>query len=92
MQVLPYIISRVRDFDLKRNLILGTIFDIDSNQWKQDYFPLPDILYNRRSGGRSSKFIAEQIEHILDEHQVIKVNSQSYFDKWEVYRDLSQIK
>ena len=80
------------NFDFKRNLILGTSFDIDSNQWKQDYFPLPDILYNRRSGGRSSKFIGEHIEHVLNEHQVIKVNSQSYFDKWEVYRDLSQNK
>jgi hypothetical protein len=80
-----------KDFDFKQNVILGTSFDIDSNQWKQDYFPLPDVLYNRRAGGGSRKFIAKQIEDILDEHQVIKVNSQSYFDKWEVYRDLSQI-
>ena len=81
----------IKDFDFKRNVILGTSFDIDSNQWKQDYFPLPDVLYNRRAGGGSNKFIAEHIEDVLDEHQVIKVNSQSYFDKWEVYQDLSQI-
>ena len=80
----------VRDFDLKRNVILGTIFDIDSNQWKQYYFPLPDILYNRRAGGGSNKYIGEHIENVLNEHQVIKVNSQSYFDKWEFYQDLSQ--
>ena len=81
----------IYDFDFKQNVILGTSFDIDSNQWKQDYFPLPDVLYNRRAGGGSSKFIVEHIEDVLNEHQVIKVNSQSYFDKWEFYRDLSQI-
>jgi hypothetical protein len=35
-----------RDFDFKRNVILGTIFDIDSNQWNQDYFPLPERSLN----------------------------------------------
>ena len=81
----------IYDFDFKQNVIVGTRFDIDSNHWKQEYFPLPDVLYNRRGCGGSSKFIVEHIEDVLDEHQVIKVNSQSYFDKWEFYRDLSQI-
>ncbi|MFS0821130.1 YheC/YheD family protein [Bacillus sp. 1P02SD] len=82
----------INDFDFKKNVILGTSFDINSNQWKQDYFPLPDVLYNRRTGGKSSKFITKRIEDVLDKHQVIKFNSQSYFNKWEIYRDLSQIK
>lgn len=80
----------IKDFDFKQNVIVGTSFDIGSNQWKQDYYPLPDVLYHRASEG-SNKFIIEHIEDILDQHQVIRVNYQSYFDKWEVYRDLSQI-
>ncbi|MDQ0157143.1 YheC/YheD family protein [Robertmurraya andreesenii] len=81
----------IKDFNFKKNVIVGTSFDIDSNQWKQDDFPLPDVLYHRGGGGGPNKFSAKQMEDILDEHQVVKVNSQSYFDKWEVYRDLSQI-
>ncbi|WP_260288714.1 YheC/YheD family endospore coat-associated protein [Peribacillus aracenensis] len=80
-----------KNFDFKQKLIFGTYFDKDSKKWKQTYYPLPDILYNRGAGGGASKFIAEHILDILDEHQVIKLNSKSYFDKWEVYQDLSQI-
>ena len=34
--------------------------------------------------------MATRIEHVLEQRRVLKVNSKSYFDKWEVYRDLSQ--
>ncbi|MEI3604524.1 YheC/YheD family protein [Pseudogracilibacillus sp. SE30717A] len=80
----------IKDFDFRQNLIFGTSYDIDSNQWRQDYYPLPDVLFKRGDEG-SNKFIIEHIEDILNQHHVIKVNSQSYFDKWEVYRDLSKI-
>ncbi|MCM3584655.1 YheC/YheD family protein [Mesobacillus maritimus] len=81
----------IKNFDFKQNLILGTSFDVETNQWKQEYFPLPDILYNRRAGGGASKFIVEHIEDILDQHKVIKINTHSYFNKWEVYQELSQM-
>ncbi len=79
------------NFDFNQKLIFGTYFDKDSKKWKQKYYPLPDVLYNRCAGGGASKLIVEHILDILDEHQVIKVNSKSYFDKWEVHQDLSEI-
>lgn len=80
----------INNVDFKQNLIFGTSFNIESNKWEQQYFPLPDVLYNRRAGGGPSKLIFEHIEEILDKHQVIKINTKSYFDKWEVFQDLSQ--
>lgn len=80
-----------KNFDFRQKLIFGTYFDKGSKKWKQTYYPLPHVLYNRCAGGGASKLIVEHILDILDEHQVIKVNSKSYFDKWEVYQDLSQI-
>jgi hypothetical protein len=81
----------INNFDFREKLIFGTYFDKHSKKWKQTYYPLPDVLYNRCAGGGARKLIVEHILDILDEHQVIKVNSKSYFDKWEVYQDLSQI-
>lgn len=79
------------NFDFMQNLVFGTSFNFQLNKWEQQYFPLPDVLYNRRAGGGPSRFIFEHIEQIFEERQVVKINSKSYFDKWEVYQDLSQV-
>lgn len=79
----------VHNYDLKRGRMLGTYYDDKKEKWLQKEFPLPDVLYNRRAGG-DGHFRASRIEHVLDQRKVLKVNSKSYFNKWEVYRDLSK--
>jgi hypothetical protein len=80
----------VNNFLDNRRRILGTYYDEKNSKWRQNEFPLPDVLYNRRAGGGQGPYRSTRIEQILDKRQVLKVNSESYFDKWEVYRDLGK--
>ncbi|GAB7388719.1 hypothetical protein BSNK01_25570 [Bacillaceae bacterium] len=81
----------IKNFDFKRIRIIGTFYENKSSKWKQKEFPLPDVLYFRRSNGGPNQYIVEHIKTIMEQNQVLKINAKSYFDKWEVYRDLSLV-
>lgn len=73
-----------KNFDFKQKRVLGTFYDTESARWRQKEFPLPDVLYNRRGSSKN-------IETILEQHNVLKINSKSHFNKWEVHQNLSSI-
>jgi hypothetical protein len=79
----------IKNFDFKHKRVLGTFYDTKSAQWRQKELTLPNILYNR--GDEPSKYMDEAIETIFEQHEVLKINSKSYFDKWEVYQNLSSV-
>jgi hypothetical protein len=80
----------IRTFYFIKKQVLGTFYNSNTKRWEQKEFPLPDVLYNRRGGGGQSTNIANDIEKTILEHGAIKLNSQTYFDKWEVFQELSK--
>lgn len=67
--------------------LLGTYYDESDSIWKQRLFPIPDVLYDRGGGGKNTRDIAEHIRTIYNQR---KVNSISYFSKWDVFNELKE--
>lgn len=87
-QVTLYFFS-INQFDFLKNTIKGMYYCFKRNIWKQKEFPLPNILYNRR-GDKKNDPTFKRIAAVFENHGVININSQSYFNKWDVYETLQQ--
>ncbi|WP_169306600.1 YheC/YheD family protein [Cohnella pontilimi] len=81
-----------RAVDLEGETVKGIYWDTEHQKWKSKRYPLPDVLYDRRGAGRTRKARerALQVRAFLDEKKVQKINSVSYFNKWDVYEHLSR--
>lgn len=86
---IPLYFFSILDVDMERHTILGTYYDLKKEKWRQRVFPFPDVLYDRRGGGgKLSKARANEIRRLLAELNIPKINSKSYFDKWDVFDHL----
>lgn len=84
----------VGDFYYEKQMIKGTYYNFDTEQWEQRLFPLPDVLYDR--GGSSLKSQTEESEKIREIiegcEDVKKFNPIYLFDKWDAHRRLIKFK
>lgn len=88
-KTIPYYFS-VKDVDFIAHRINGTYFDEEKQRWSQKLFPFPDVLYDRGGGTlKKQKVISDYIRKQLDFYKDLKkINSNYYFDKWDVYEKL----
>ncbi|WP_083465442.1 YheC/YheD family protein [Thalassobacillus sp. C254] len=67
-------------------------FNKKSKRWERKWFPYPDVFYNRRVSKLMKNTKVERIRNTFDRLGIPKINSQHYFDKWDVYLKLKQYK
>ncbi|WP_040950285.1 YheC/YheD family protein [Gorillibacterium massiliense] len=79
--------------DSKNESIRGLYWSAKFDEWKEKVFPFPDVLYDRRGTGGSEKYsmLAQNIGDIFARKNIKKVNSNSFFDKVDVYRRLKEV-
>ncbi|QGG48576.1 YheC/YheD family endospore coat-associated protein [Heliorestis convoluta] len=72
--------------------IKGYWFDTKENKWKQDTFPMPDVIYDR-----GASFYPEQkilVKHIREQFRkhsdVTFINSRDYLGKWQLFKRLNK--
>ncbi len=88
---IPIYFFSVPNVDLEREMITGTYYDHAKEIWTQKEFQFPDVLYDRRGGGgKAVKERAREIRTRFEELNILKVNSKSYFDKWDVFDRLKE--
>lgn len=75
----------VSSIDNSANRIEGTFWDAKAGRWKQQSFPLPNILYVR--GGGDSPSVEVLVNKVKKCGVVLNYPP---FDKWEVYQNLSR--
>jgi hypothetical protein len=81
------------DVNFRDRKVKGTFFDHQQGIWLQHRFPLPDVFYDRGSGKSKIKQSRQTLRRRLEqETPVKKINSQHYFDKWNLYQTLHQYK
>lgn len=86
---IPVYFFSVANVDTEREVIQGTYYDWSKEIWRQKEFPYPNVLYDRRGGGsQASKEQAREIRQIFDQHHILRVNSKTHFDKWDLYDSL----
>lgn len=90
-KTIPYYFS-TSDVDLIQNKIHGVFYSNKEGRYIRKVFPLPDVLYDK-GFGRSSELktrsyrIRQTFEMKTD---MKKINGQHYFDKLDVYEQLSK--
>lgn len=82
----------VNDLFLLDNKINGTYYNKVSDCWDKKMLPLPDVLYDRGGGTlKKQRVISSYIRKQFDVNNNIKrFNSEHYFDKWYVYKNLNK--
>lgn len=80
----------IKDVDFINKEINGIYFNEYTNKFEQKPFPLPDVLYDRGGGFLShQRIISNYIRNQLNiNNNMKKINSQYYFDKWDVHERL----
>ncbi|UMZ72748.1 YheC/YheD family protein [Natranaerofaba carboxydovora] len=82
----------IKDMDFSGKKIRGTYYNEETNRFEEKIFPYPDILYDRGGGTlKSQKKLSQDIRKELEENSNLqKINSSYFFDKWDVFKNLSQ--
>jgi hypothetical protein len=82
-----------KDVDFENKIIIGTYYDTVTKQWTQSKFPFPDVYYFRRGFQLvKNKEKIEKIWDTFDKMNIPSINSKFYFNKWQVYQQLTQYK
>lgn len=76
------------------NEVRGMVYRPESDTWERRRLPLPDVLYDRGGGfiyesSLKAKYVRGQLRNFPD---IRRINDQHYFDKWNLYCDLSNHK
>lgn len=78
------------DVNFDEKTVRGIYYDFKDNLWKENLFPIPDVLYDRGGGFRKhEQEPSQRIRSFFNELGVKKLNAQYHFDKWDVYEKLS---
>lgn len=87
----PFFFFSIDGINLKRRSVQGISYNILSGRWGKNTYPLPDVLYDRGSGRAMRRYPKHvYVRNRLEELSVVKVNSQHFLDKWDLYQKLSQ--
>lgn len=77
----------VNEVDIKKKKIRGVYYNKKNRKWSVNFFPFPDVHYNRRGECKSNKKV-QRLRKIMDKMQIPKINSENYFHKWKSYKRL----
>ncbi len=82
----------INHIDWINKKIKGYWLDLDKNEWKQQPFPFPDVLYDR-----GATFDPEQkllVKHIREQFRsdptITFINSKDYLGKWQLAKRLAK--
>lgn len=83
---IPVYVVTAKDLKLSGNKVLGYTFVPEKKHWEEQWFPLPDVIYNRipvrKEEEKSS--VRKKIEEILA-HPDIHIYNPYFFNKWELF-------
>lgn len=85
MNTTVYVVT-TRDLKLHASKIQGYVYDFDEKVWNKNWFPLPDVIYNRiplREDENKPK-VRQKIEECLAHHSIQLFNPQ-FFNKWRLF-------
>lgn len=74
------------DFNLEKQHITGTYYNETMQKWESNRYPMPDVLYNRRSEGGTPK--ARRFRKLVAGLKIKTINPVNDFYKWDLYRRL----
>lgn len=78
-----------KDIRVKQRKVRGTYYDVKQRRWKTHLFPFPSVLYDRGSGMTRKRLPLQRVRSKIEANTPVKkINSQHYFDKWDLYRKL----
>ncbi|MBP1906734.1 hypothetical protein J2Z32_003398 [Paenibacillus turicensis] len=85
MNTLVYVVT-VKDLKLHAPKVQGYGYDPNEKTWIRNWFPLPDVIYNRiplREDENKPK-VKQKIEECL-EHPSIQLYNPYFFNKWRLF-------
>lgn len=80
------------DINWPDSLVNAVVYVHDKNKFAEKEMPLPDVLYDR-GGGFTLKglpIVREMRRQLNNIPEIMKINSQHYFDKWDLHEKLSR--
>lgn len=86
MGMITYVVT-VKNLKLKAPRVLGYTFRPDQNEWVQDWYPRPDVVYNRiplREDERLPE-VRRKLKSI-HKHSGIQLFNRRFFNKWSLFR------
>ncbi|UHA72418.1 YheC/YheD family endospore coat-associated protein [Paenibacillus sp. 481] len=90
MGFLVYIVT-VKDLKLDARRIIGYRYQFEQNIWQQEWFPLPQVIYNRIPL-REDEMQPPVIKKIVDlvTHPTIRLFNPFFFNKWHLFEWLKK--
>ncbi len=82
----------IKDVDLRKRKINGVYFNNQKDVWEKQEFPYPDFIYQRCTDTRRNKDLFKSFEEDMKELKIETLNYPKNFNKWEVYKHLSEDK
>jgi hypothetical protein len=71
--------------------IKGYTLDQTLNRWRYDWFPMPDVMYNREAYfNKHQKPFVKYMKQQFRSNNVHFINNQRYLSKWKVHKCLSK--
>ncbi|MEI5906414.1 YheC/YheD family protein [Bacillus spongiae] len=74
---------------IKDNFVEGYYYS-NRHKWEKDFFPLPDVIYNRIHSRKKERKTAFQRFVTECQSQGIPLFNEKFLSKWEVYETLSK--
>ena len=72
----------------EKKYVLGIYYNNREKLWQEKQYPLPHLLYDRGGGaGKKPKSVIRKFKEI----GINNINSQHFFDKWDLYARLSTL-
>ncbi|MNU61702.1 Endospore coat-associated protein YheD [compost metagenome] len=83
---IPVFVVTTRDLKLSGNKVLGYTFIQEKKLWEEQWFPLPNVIYNRipQRKNEEKPAVRRKIEACLA-HPDIHLFNPFFFNKWELF-------
>lgn len=82
----------INDIDLRKGKINGVYFNKEKEIWEKQEFQYPDFIYQRCTNTKRNEDLFRSFEEEMEELKIERLNYPKRFNKWEVYKHLSQDK
>lgn len=89
----PIYIVTVKDLKLSAKKVIGYTFDFEQKVWVQQWFPLPNVVYNRIPLREDE--LVPSVQRKIDEclkHPNIRIFNPYFFNKWNLFEWLRKSK
>lgn len=82
----PVYVITTKDLKLTSDRVQGYLYSSEDKQWKRQWFPLPQIIYNRipLREDENKKSVHRKIRECM-KHDSIKLFNPYFFNKWRLF-------